>query len=381
MKTQITGVVGGSVGRDPFDAGTWSGSCLLLFEALRQRGRLSRAFGADISRTRRWSLLAKNFSPSRRTWRIQYYFDRAYREALTQRVRHLIAEADHDNVFLQIGAEFSVPDAIGGRGRCVSYHDSNIAEYVQSKYASKDVSPRRIAEAFEYESRFYRSVDKVLAMSEYHRQSFIRNFSVPPDRAVNVGCAVNLTAFPEYIEGKRYDDQECLFVGIDFERKGGTDLLRAFKIVRETFPGARLHLVGPPKLAIPHDLTNGVVFHGFLNKRIEPERKKLEDLYRRCCLFVLPSYYEGVGVSSLEAMLYQMPCIVTNGWGFTDTTIPDKTGYLVECGKIEDLVDKLVKALSDPAKLRYMGEKGRCMVMESFTWNAVAKRVEDAICG
>jgi glycosyltransferase involved in cell wall biosynthesis len=47
------------------------------------------------------------------------------------------------------------------------------------------------------------------------------------------------------LEGKRYDSQVALFVGIDFERKGGPVLLRAWRAVRAPLPDAELWVVGP----------------------------------------------------------------------------------------------------------------------------------------
>lgn len=376
---KIVGIVGGSVGSDPWSPQNWSGSGYFLFQTLKRHGVLERAFGAEIPRLERWRLMARNFAPQRNLWRKQFYLDRGYRDALTRAFGEHLRETDYAHNLLQVGAQFSIPALANGRARCFSYHDSNIAEYMQSRFAAKNISKQRVEQAFAYERELYHSVDKVLAMSEYHRQSFIRNFDVPPDRAVNVGCAPNLEKFPDFIEGKPYDSRELLFIGIEFDRKGGTLLLNAFKAVHQQYPDAKLHIVGPRELSIPSELSGGVVYHGYLSKRVPEQKAQIDELFRRCCAFVLPSFYEGVGISSLEAMLHQMPCVVTNAWGFRDAVRPGDTGYLVECGSVDDLVSRLSQCLSNPADLKRMGENGRRMVLEHFTWDRVAERIEQAV--
>lgn len=379
MAARIVGVVGGSVGSEPFHPNTWSGSSQFFFNALKHRGSLDRAFGAQIPAFMRYALMAKNFSVERNKWRKQFYLDRQYRNTLTRTLRDQLKQSDYVCSILQVGAQFNMPEATDGRAHCFSYHDSNIAEYMQSRFAATNLPKKRVDEAFAYERELYHSVDKVLTMSEYHRQSFIHHFGVSPHRAVNVGCAPNLETFPDYVEDKPYDSLELLFIGVDFDRKGGTLLLNAFKTVRERYPKAKLHIVGPRQLSISPELSGGVVYHGFLSKRVPEQRRQIEDLLKRACLFVLPSFYEGVGISSLEAMLYQTPCVVTDAWGFRDAIRPGETGYLVECGSTDDLVAKLCLCLSNPADLKRMGETGRNMVLQQFTWERVAERIENAV--
>jgi starch synthase len=196
---------------------------------------------------------------------------------------------------------------------------------------------------------------------------------------VTIGAGINLEAVPEYVPDKRYDSREVLFIGVDFPRKGGRELLEAFRMVRRRLPDARLHLVGPKELAIPPALEAGVTFHGYLNKGVPADRDRLAELYRRCCLFAMPSLWEPFGIAPLEAMVNQVPCLVTNRWALKEMVVPGETGDLVECGDIDDLAAKLSSLLSDPEALRRMGENGRQIVMNKFTWNHVVEKLIRAV--
>lgn len=375
MNRLLVGVVGGSIGSDPFHHRTWSGSSLKLFTALQRNGSLARAFGSDLPRFTKYAVMAKNFHPDRAIWRKHFYMDPTYRALLTRALAQQIHPEDLENNFLQIGAMFNIPQVLKGRTKCFSFHDGTVAEFLRSAFASPRLSKKRTHQALAYERELYHSVDGILAMSEYHRQSFINDFDVPPNKVTNVGCAPNMDSVPDCDPKKDYDTRELVFIGIDFDRKGGPNLLRAFARVNETYPDAKLHIIGPRQLNIPAGLERGVVHHGFLSRRIEAERAELERIMRRSVIFVLPSLYEGVGISTLEAMLYQMPCIVTDGWGFRDSVHPGKTGDLVPCGDVGELADKLIHYLGRPDDLKRMGKEGRSMVLAEFTWEKVADRI------
>ena len=145
--------------------------------------------------------------------------------------------------------------------------------------------------------------------------------------------------------------------------------------MREKLPDAVLHLVGPRQLSVPADLAAGVVYHGFLSKSDPAQKAKLDELFRRCVLFVMPSLYEPFGVAPLEAMVHQLPCLLTDRWALREMVVPGQTGDLVECGSVEDLAGKLHALLREPEQLRPMGEAARLFALEHFTWDKVADRI------
>ena len=94
--------------------------------------------------------------------------------------------------------------------------------------------------------------------------------------------------------------------------------------------------------------------------------------YARADLFVLPTYSENFGIVVAEALWAGVPVITTKGapWGELEA---------VKCGKWIGIgVDPLAKALSEMMslsddELRRMGENGRRLVEEKYTWEAAVK--------
>ena len=240
----FVGVIGsGNIGRDPFDPRSFSGISRNLFKTLEAGGALARAFGVEVPAPRRFALMALNFRPDRNLWRHSFYLDPRYYRALTEAVERSLQASDMEHTFLQLGAYYDVPSLVKGRTACTSYHDGNVAQMMHSPYFPSEL--RRAAErAFEWERGIYRELTRIFTMSEYLRQSFIHDFGVPEDRVSNVGAGPNFV-IPEEIRPKDFGTKRILFVGIDFDRKGGDAVVDAFRIVRQSHPEAELHVARP----------------------------------------------------------------------------------------------------------------------------------------
>jgi glycosyltransferase involved in cell wall biosynthesis len=369
---EVTVFVGGSVGSDPYSPTTWSGSLAYLLKAMQHDDLLDTAHGIHLPKLANYARLAKNFNPNRAVWRKHFYFDPKYRKALTRAAARVPVSSP---VLMQIGHMFSLPEAFPGR-KCISYHDGNLAELLSSGFGLEGVSNMRIEQALEYEHDTARRMTAIFTFSEYLRHSFIHAYGVPAERVFNVGGGINLPQPPEPDSAKTYTAPRILFIGTEFVRKGGPQLLAAFKIVREKIPAAELHIVGPTAV---DNLPAGATLHGHLSKADPAQKQKLESLFRSASVFALPSLYEPFGIAPLEAMLYQLPSVLTNAWALREFVTPGVNGELVEKGSTEDLGEKLTALLADPGRLATMGQSARETVLERYTWPAVAARMAKAI--
>ena len=369
---ELTVFVGGSTGSDPFSSKTWSGLSPFFLKAMDEATLLDKAVGLKLPRLQNYWYLAKNFTPNRTVWRKHFYFDPAYRRALTRTARNIPVASPF---CLQIGHMFSLPTVFPTK-KCISYHDGNLPELLNSGFGIEGVSHQRIDQALRYEEEAANQMTAVFTFSEYLRQSFIRDYRVSAERVFNVGGAVNLATIPAPDPAKDYTTNRILFIGTEFNRKGGPQLLEAFAIVRQTIPTAELHIAGPHTL---DNIPPGVVFHGHLSKADPAQSAELEDLFRSSTLFVLPSLYEPFGIAPLEAMLYGLPAIVTNAWALRECVIPGINGDLAEKGNAEDLATKITQLLADPTRLSVIGQQAREIVLTRYTWAAVAQRISAAL--
>lgn len=373
---KLTGVIGSRlIGTDPFAPSTWSGISRFFFQECKNQGILKRAIGVDLRKSRAALLIAKNFRLKRDEWRQRYFLDPAYRRALTKVVEQTLQPGDLEGPIIQIGAMFDTPAIVPRDTLVFSYHDGNLATRLRSPYGRAFLSRRRIDQAWKFEKDVYLKLERIFTMSEFLRNSFVDDFGIPPEKVVNVGSGVNFNSIPKLKNDKDYDTREILFVGVEFERKGGHVLLNAFSKVRDVFPDATLHVVGPrssPPIGLPMD---GVKWHGFLRKENEQEEKLLKSLFSRSSLFVLPSLYEPFGIAPAEAMMHGIAAVVTGEWALKETVVHGRTGAHVRPDDVESLADELTSLMKDPDKLSRMGALAREHALANFTWESVVKKL------
>jgi glycosyltransferase involved in cell wall biosynthesis len=183
-----------------------------------------------------------------------------------------------------------------------------------------------------------------------------------------------LRSFPA-VRGKRI----VLFLGRLHFKKGLDILIRAWATLAKRWPEAHLVIAGPDfeatrarieTLVRAHGLDGSVLFTDMLH-----EEMKWSALAAAQC-FVLPSYSEGLSVSTLEAMGMGLPVIVTE-----ECNLPDvarlETGWVIK-SNAEQLASSLSEFLQNSQITNStIGERGRRLVQERYAWSKVAKEMSE----
>lgn len=219
------------------------------------------------------------------------------------------------------------------------------------------------------ERRYLRQATHIFTASHHLAESITRTYGIPPERVTTVGGGTNYR--PEPVPYASRTPASILFVGRDFERKGGPDLLAAFELVRAAVPEATLTVVGTELSALPP----GVECLGFVS-----DRQRLRELYRQAAVMVLPSRWEPYGLVLLEAMAHALPCVATTVGTIPDIVEDGVTGLLVPPAQPRPLADAIITLLQDPERSAAMGEAGHRRVVEQMRWDHVVERMQ-AILG
>jgi glycosyltransferase involved in cell wall biosynthesis len=214
------------------------------------------------------------------------------------------------------------------------------------------------------EAAAYRGARAIAAFSENAARSLVRDYGVPRARVAVVGAGA--AVFPA--EAIRRDDgRTIVFVGRDFARKGGPVLAEAFARLRRRVPKARLFVAGPRRRPpLPEGAT-------FLGPVAEAE---LPALLAQATAFALPTLREPFGLAFLDAMACGVPCVGTRIEAVPELVDEGRTGLLVPPGDPAALADALHALLSEPARARAMGARGRARVSARFLWAHAAERLE-----
>jgi glycosyltransferase involved in cell wall biosynthesis len=167
-----------------------------------------------------------------------------------------------------------------------------------------------------------------------------------------------------------------LAVGRLAARKGYTTLLRAFPLIRESDPRARLLIVG--RGGMKSKLMSQASKMGFSDAiAIESSLPfdELSEVYRASDLTVFPSYYEGQGLIPLESMSSGVPIVATNE-GPIPEMVDENVGALFEMGDHLSLAEVVIGELSNKEGMARKGDEGRKKVLDKFTFKQSCQRFE-----
>lgn len=310
-----------------------------------------------------WSRV-RSVRPSRTAWyrAWRYLMEKTpttFRMRTRESMKLLRALDDQYDVILFGGASFTPTTAIDRP----MFVFADFCRRLSSRNPHDAASHFRSAEEeswwLEHEGRVYRSAARVFVGSEFVRQAFIEHYRVSPEKVVVSGFGAG-AGFGEPYE-KRFDGRTILYIGKgDFEKKGGTLLMRAFQLVRREIPDAVLHVVGQDRL--PE--APGVVNEGFVR-----DRQRLVALMRAAHVFALPSLVDRNPISVLEAMAAATPC-VTSDYAAIPEILGD-AGIAAPSGDVDALAGALITILRDDALARRLGAAGRARFEQRYNWDRV----------
>ncbi len=175
---------------------------------------------------------------------------------------------------------------------------------------------------------------------------------------------------------KRYaitDKKIALFTGRIITEKGVEYLVKAAKTIngRVIIAGDGPQRVHLEELIKRMQLTN-ITMLPFVHKYEE-----FLDLYYLADVFVSPAVWdEPLGLTIIEAMASRTPVIVTRKGGVTMAVKDGVNGLFVRPRNSKEIASAVNRIFANDALARKMGERGRRVVEERFTWRKIAARFD-----
>jgi glycosyltransferase involved in cell wall biosynthesis len=165
-----------------------------------------------------------------------------------------------------------------------------------------------------------------------------------------------------------------LFIGGDWERKGGPLLIEIFRMLQSRDPGVELNIVGcRPSLEAG---LHGVKVHGVLRKSDRDDARLLDSLFRRSAFLAVPSRQEAYGLVYCEACAHGVPPIAAETGGVGSIIVDGVNGLLFS---LDDLpkayVNRILEVWSDRDRYLRMSSCARTHYENRLSWNAWARGI------
>lgn len=217
------------------------------------------------------------------------------------------------------------------------------------------------------EQEIYENATTVFVMSENIRRSLIEQYGISSEKACLVYAGAN-TGEPVKTKSEKFKSKNIVFVGKDWERKGGPLLMEAFQKVRRKIPEATLTIIG----CNPVTDTEGCHIMGVVPK------SEVTKAFQQAAVFCLPTRREPFGMVFIEAMFNKLPVVCTSVGATPDLVVDGKNGFLISF-QSDALAEKLCLLLENPKLAEQFAEEGFKKVNSQYTWDNVGNRMSSVI--
>ena len=217
--------------------------------------------------------------------------------------------------------------------------------------------------------QLFHAAHTVVAWSRWVKMSLIADYGVDPERVAVIPPGIDLELWGPPPDRSTRPQPRVLFVGGDFQRKGGDHLLDWF----QNRGAAHCELDIVTRSAVPR--IDGLRVH----RNITPNSPAIRALFQEADIFVLPSLGECFGIAAIEAMAAGLPVVMTRVGGAEDIVDQGQNGWLIAPNDQAALAHALDGLVSDSTARRAMGAAAREKAGQAFNAATNAGRLAECL--
>jgi glycosyltransferase involved in cell wall biosynthesis len=225
------------------------------------------------------------------------------------------------------------------------------------------------------------AVDLAIYASEWAASSARSAYGLAKERVAVVPFGANLDPLPgsalinDAIQSRPADQCRLLWIGVDWERKGGPLTLDIARALRESGVPVELTLVGcePDER---ESLPEWVQVLGFISKRDAAGRERLAELFARAHFFVMPSHAEAYGLVYAEASAFGVPSVALRTGGVPTIILDGDTGVLAppDSSPVQ-IAERMAAIFRDRGTYASMARAARRRFEQTLNWEVAGREV------
>ena len=160
---------------------------------------------------------------------------------------------------------------------------------------------------------------------------------------------------------------QLLFIGMNWERKGGDVAVAVLDLLRRRGHPAQLTVIGGAPPSLKHH--PGVILLGHLSKDRRRDMVRLEQALQEAHLFILPTRADCTPMVVSEANAYGCPVLISDVGGVGALIQEGQNGYLMSLdASAEAYVDRIEELVSDPASYEQVSRSSQSFVQSHLNW-------------
>ncbi len=341
---------------DPDDISAWSGTIYHMYHGLKDHGVEVIKVGPLTSRVEQLARLKSGYYQAIRGLR----FDRFREPAVLRDLARQISAQLRGSQVQAVISPSSLPLAyLGDEVPKMVWTDATFGG-MQDFYPEFSNLARECERKGNIaERRSLGSCAAAIYSSDWAADSARDLYDVPADKLLvvpfgpNIECLLDESGARRMVAAKPMATCDLLFLGVDWERKGGPLAFQLAEELNRRGVPTRLLVAGcePPI----HPLPSWVETHGFISKRTEDGRRRLIDLLLHAHFLVLPSQADCTPCVFSEASAYALPVLTTAVGGIPSVVRDGVNGRTFPLDTEAQVYAEVVSSLfADPRRYRAM---------------------------
>lgn len=155
-------------------------------------------------------------------------------------------------------------------------------------------------------------LNTIFSLSDNQINDIVRVYNYDEKNVFNLGAGYNEKIFYPLKKYEKKDNVELLYAGKFDESKGFFELIKAFELIEQKRNDVTLDLIGAIKEENKNKLEQYIKNIKNINIYNVKNQKELADVMRTKDIFILPSYFEGLGLIAVEALGSGLRAVTTN---------------------------------------------------------------------
>ncbi|MEM8946759.1 MAG: glycosyltransferase family 4 protein [Planctomycetota bacterium] len=223
--------------------------------------------------------------------------------------------------------------------------------------------------------------DAVVVPTQWAADSALQDYAATPSRIHVIEWGGNIDNLPDLTDKVRHREGESvrfLFVGLDWERKGGDIATETIELLQASGIQATLTVVGAQ---IPRKHRSPFVRSvGMLNRANPDESEQLDQLFQSADFYIHPARAECYGHVLCEALGFGIPVIASQTGGISQCVIDGETGVLLPPESLpEDYAENVQALLANRGLLEEMQTNAVLDFRKRLNWDHWASRTQQVV--
>jgi glycosyltransferase involved in cell wall biosynthesis len=310
---------------DPEDVTTWSGIPYFILRELRRRGVEVEVI-APLKRSFKYLFTLHKFISKLTRSSVQINRRPIALRSFAAQVERRIRGKKFDAIF----STSSIPISYLKSGTTVLYWTDAVTEAMEDYYAGSfaNMSARELRIAHNQEQAALDRASFAVYASSWAAGAVDKSYKTSSDKVQVIEFGANLPTEHDLSDIAAFNKQrlqsQCvlLFIGVDWERKGGAVAFEAAELLNKQGIKTVLRVVGGKGPDSPF-----VENLGFINKNTSEGQSQIKKLLTTSTFFILPTRAEAAGIVFCEAAAFGLPTLATRTGGVQTYVLDSVTGY------------------------------------------------------